>query len=87
MIGKHFNLQVFDHVNIVLNAAVQVLKQLPWEYVKSLLGDSECGVQSEIMKFLQNMCNSDQSVIQAIMDWSQGELLTMVTEKLERLHK
>lgn len=55
--------------------------------MKGLLNDPESVVQSQAMRFLQNMCNSEQTVIQAVMDWSDGELLTMVAEKLKSVDR
>ncbi|GMH43090.1 hypothetical protein BSKO_11012 [Bryopsis sp. KO-2023] len=63
----------------------QVLRELPWEYVRGLLDDPEQRVQSQAMRFLQNMCSSEQTVIQAVMEWSRVELLSVVAQKLEKV--
>lgn len=63
----------------------QVLKEFHWTHVKPLINHPDSSVQHSALRFVQNVCSSDPESIQSVIDWSQGELLGIISEKLTNI--
>ena len=60
----------------------RVLKEFHWSIVKNLMYHDDAAVQTSVLCFIQNVCSSDPESIQSVFDWSQKELLPVVSSKL-----
>lgn len=59
-----------------------ILSDALWNYVREMVQDPESQVQEEGLRFLEAMVQTDIG-IRAAIDWSNGELLPLIAQKLD----
>lgn len=59
-----------------------ILDDLLWNCVRDMIQDAEDAVQNEGLRFLESMVIKDVG-IQTAIDWSNGELLPLIAQKLD----
>ena len=64
------------------NRWLPILNELLWNFVREMVQDASTEVQEEGLRFLEAMvrCNIG---IQAAIDWSNGELLPLIAQKID----
>lgn len=60
-----------------------VMEELPWADMHALLRDESTGVQEKALCLLRNLLYDSQDIIQLVLQWTGGELLAAVHDKLD----
>lgn len=59
------------------------MEALPWSDMRALLRDESAGVQEKALCLLRNLLYDSHDIIQSVLQWAGGELLTEVHDKLD----
>ena len=73
--------------NLSSEDRMQILRKFPWPHVRALMHHPDNSVQASALTFIQNVCSSDRDSIENVMEWSQPELLDVISEKLSHLEE
>jgi hypothetical protein len=62
---------------------MQVMRELRWADMRSLLSDEDPQVQEHALALLRNLCMHSAADVQAVVAWAQGELVPALEDKMD----